>query len=278
MFETSIFLEGDAGGGGGAAPVADPGTTAAPAPDAGGGATEATTAAPTTEGAPVVPPNWVERVTAWGGESVVERALRIDKALDTAEGQDTLIRENLIARGYTVQQIEDFMHPKAPVPDPNAPHVETVEELLRDPERQLTAGEIKRVLDYRDQVQSAQQAQVQINNNATATIQRVFNDPTAPVPEENRNVILQIADTLLPQPGVIPADTSVVEQAIKRATAEFNRQVEVAAKGYIEGKAQTAGGLPTPLPAGGSGGTEQPSEPMTVAEASARVRARHGMS
>jgi hypothetical protein len=276
MFETPIFLEGDAGGGSGGgtggAPAADAGATTAPAPDAGGGAADATTAAPTTT-EPVVTPTWEERVQAWGGESTIERAIRIDKVLDTPEGQDTLIREGLIARGYSAVQIEEFLHPTKPAGQ-ETQQQETIEQLLADPDRQLTAGEIKRVLDAREFASNQAREQQQIADNAQITIRQTLD--TSNVPEENRQVILQMADAMLPIPGQIPADQGVIAAAITRATAEFNRQVEAAAKGYIEGKAQTAGGLPTPLPAGGSGGTEQPSEPMTVAEASARVRAKHG--
>lgn len=281
FIRTPIFFAPEGDGGAVATEAPPAAVETAPAPEATpaapvtapvtGAVTEPVT--PPAEGTPAEAPDWGAKVTEWGGEDAVARALRIDKALDTPEGQEQLIVAGLQARGFNPAQIEAFLKSNEPPPG-EAP--ESIESLLSDPDRQLTAGEIKRVLDARDQ-QAAQATQQQnIIASAQAVTKSVFTELSTP--EINQQTILTIADQFLPQPGVIPADPQVVEAAIRRGAAEFQRQVEEAAKARIEGKAEQAAGLPSPLPAAGTGGVEQPTEPMTVAEASARVRAKHGFT
>ena len=270
---TPIFFAPEAEGGAVAtdAPVVEAPAVEAPAPAT--GEVVAPVEGATTEPVVAEPVDYNAWITERGGQDAVERALRIDKALDTPEGQEQLIVSGLQARGFNPQQIEAFLKSnQAPVGE----QPESIESLLADPDRQLTAGEIKRVLDARDANQQAQQQQQQTVAVAQQVIGSVLTE--LKVPEINAKTVLSIADSLLPTPGTIPNDPAIIEAAIRKAAAEFDRQVQEAAKAVIEGKATQAEGLPNPLPAAGSGGTEQPTEPMTVAEASARVRAKHGFS
>ena len=263
-------------GEGGGAPAPDPAPAPAPATDPGGGApapvVEGTPpAAP--EGTPAPPVDYAAKVTEWGGEDAVQRALRIDAALGTSEGQETLIRQGLELRGFNQQQIDAFLKSSAPAP---GPQVESIEDLLKDPERQLTAGEIQRVLEARDQSRQQQQDAQAVAARVATSINDVVRE--LKIPDANRAVILNIADQFLPVPGEVPDNPAQVKAAIEKGVAEFARQVREEAKNLVENKGLVHSQLPTPLPAaGGGGGTESPQEPNSVAEASARVRARHGI-
>lgn len=273
---TFFAPEGEGGGAPAPAPAPDPAPVAtdpgsgAPAPEAGG--TLPATDPSATDPAPAV--DYGAKVQEWGGEDAVQRALRIDAALGTSEGQETLIRQGLELRGFNPAQIDAFLKSNAA---PAAPAQESVEDLLKDPDRQLTAGEIQRVMDARDQ--SQQQAREQ--QATAARVATSINDVVRElqIPDANRQTILNIADQFLPTPGVVPDNPAQVKAAIEKGVAEFARQVREEAKQLVEGKGLVHSQLPTPLPAAGSGGgTESPQEPNSVAEASARVRARHGIN
>jgi hypothetical protein len=264
MFDAAA--DGGTGGDPAPAPVADPAAVPAPAPSG----DPAPAPAPAGDPAPV---DYAAKVTEWGGEDAVQRALRIDAALGTSEGQETLIRQGLELRGFNPAQIDAFLASNKPAP---APAGESIEDLLKDPERVLTAAEIQRVLEARDTSRQQQQ-------DAQATATRVatsINDVVRElqIPDANRAVILNIADQFLPIPGEVPDNPAQIKAAIEKGVAEFARQVREEAKALVEGKGLVHSQLPTPLPAaGGGGGVETPQEPNSVAEASARVRARHGI-
>lgn len=272
----AIVFDGanDAGGGAPAAAPA-PAAPAAPAVPA-APAAPAVPAAPAAPGAPAdpaapvvpVPVDYGAKVTEWGGEEKIARALQIDAALDTSEGQEALVVEHLRARGFDNAQIEAFLHPQAPA---GTAAVESVEDLLKDPERVLTAAEIGRVLQARDESaqmrQSQQQAQAVVISTIDATMKELN------VPDENRQTVLTLADRFLPTPGVVPNNPTQIADAIRKGQAEFDRQVQEAAKTYVENKGAAHAVVPTPLPAGGTGGGENAPEPQNLAEASARARA-----
>jgi len=269
---TPVFFDADDGGGGAPAPAPapDPGG-GAPAPEAGGAPPAGGEPAPAPETEAV---NWEARVQEWGGVDAVERARRIDAALGTAEGQETLIRQGLELRGFNQQQIDAFLASNAPAP--GAAPQESIEDLLKDPDRQLTAGEIQRVLEARDlQARSAAEQRAtadRVANTINETVKELQ------IPDANRATILTIADQFLPTPGVVPDNPAQIRAAIEKGIAEFARQVREEAKQLVEGRGLVHSQLPTPLPAaGGGGGTETPAEPTSIAEASARVRARHGI-
>lgn len=252
-----------------AAPAA-PAVPATPEP----AAVPAAPAVPATPAAPVAPvvPEPVDygaKVTEWGGDERIERALKIDAALDTTEGQEALVIEHLRARGFDNAQIEAFLRPQ---PAPGTPAVESVEQLLADPERVLTAAELSRVLTARDEQSQARQTQEAALNAARTAIDTTMTELA--VPEENRQTILTLADRFLPTPGIVPSDNpAAIAAAIRAGAAEFDRQVQEAAKNYVEGKGAAHAAVPTPLPAGGTGGGEATPEPQNLQEASARARA-----
>lgn len=256
---TPVMFDADDGGGGDA-PVADAPVADAPVADA-----------PVADAPVVADPNapvdYAAKVAEWGGDEAIARALQIDKALDTTEGQEALVVQHLQLRGFSSEQIEAFLRPPAA---PAAEGEESVADLLKDPDRQLTAGEIQRVLEAREQ--TTQQAQTQreqtlaIQSSITATLTKLE------VPKENAQTILTLADQFMPTPGTVANDPDVIEAAITKGKAEFDRQVQEEAKRYVEGKGAAHEKLPQPLPTGGTGGTETPTEPQSVAEASERVR------
>lgn len=266
-----IFFDAPADGGTGGdpapapAPVVDP----APAPSADPAPTGGEPA-PTPE-----PTNWEAKVGEWGGEDAVQRALRIDAALGTSEGQETLIRQGLELRGFNPQQIDAFLKSNAV---PAGPAQESIEDLLKDPDRQLTAGEIQRVLEARDTAQHTAREQQETATRVATSINDVVRE--LQIPDANRATILNISDQFLPIPGQVPDNPAQVKAAIEKGVAEFARQVREEAKQLVEGKGLVHSQLPTPLPAAGSGGTSESekTEPASVAEASARVRARHGIN
>lgn len=245
------------------APASTPEPAAPPAPAPG-----APPAAPVDPAAPPAPVDYGAKVAEWGGEDRITRALAIDQALDTTEGQEALVIEHLRARGFDNTQIEAFLHP---APAPGTPGVESVEDLLKDPERVLTAAEISRVLTSRDEQAQARQTQQQAQAAILSTIESTMVE--LKVSDENRQTVLTLADRFLPTPGVVPNDSKVVAEAIRRGQAEFDRQVQEAAKAYVENKGAAHGAVPSPLPAGGTGGGEPTPEPQNLQEASARARA-----
>lgn len=247
-----------------AAPAPAPAAPAAPAPPA----APAAPAVPAAPAAPAEPVDYGAKVTEWGGDERIERALKIDAALDTTEGQEALVVEHLRARGFDNAQIEAFLRPQAA---PGTPGVESVEDLLKDPERVLTAAEISRVLTARDEQAQARQSQQAAQAVVVSTIDATMKELN--VTDENRQTILTLADQFLPTPGVVPNNPAQIADAIRKGQAEFNRQVEVAAKLYVENKGAAHGLVPTPLPAGGTGGGEPTPEPQSLQEASARTRA-----
>jgi hypothetical protein len=265
---TPVFYAPEDGAGGGEVAPAE---VVAPAPAP--GEVPAVPAAGT-EPAPVeAAPDYGTKVTEWGGEDTIERALKIDKALNTPEGQEALIIQGLQLRGYSTEQIEAFLHPQAA---PGTTAVESVEDLLKDPDRQLTAGEIQRILTSRDQTRDQAQTQQAAAVQVAGTIDKTLTE--LKIPDVNRATILTLADQYLPQPGIVPNDQVVIDLAIRKGAAEFARQVQAEAKLYVETKGGIAATLPTPLPAAGTGGVEAPTEPQSVADAGARVRAKHGFT
>src|SRR5882724_494266 len=258
----TFMLEGadDGGSGGGGAPT--PG---------GGGAVVAPPAAPAAPAAPAVPdPNappvvdWNARVVEWGGEDSVKSAIELQKALQTRDGVRALADESLRALGIGDAAIAALFGPAA------STETETVEQLLADPERTLTAGELKRVLESErvaNRSEIEQRTHAQSISTAIAETTRDLK-----ISDEDRPVILALADRFMSVPAN-QATPAQVAEALKKANDAFGQTVKKAADAYIESKKLARQQTPQTPSGGGSGGGKPIDEPKTVKEAKLRVRA-----
>lgn len=221
------------------------------------------------EGEPTVPaaPDWGTKVTEWGGEAEVERAVRLSQALTTQEGIRALYIEAAKALGMgeaaALEQLGGA---------PAGEVEESIEDLMADPTRQLTVAEFQRLnahYQQQQQAQSFQQAEMQrISAAVTSTMTELKVDPT------DQAYVLAQADALLgPVQG--SATDAQIKDAITRAQAQFEKRVADRADGIVSTKATVAEGLPNPLPAtaGGAGSAATPdAEPGSVAEARKNIR------
>lgn len=271
MFERSPIYFGPDDEGGAAPVEVEPATPAAEAAPVG-------EVEPGTEATPVVeetaPIDWGVKVTEWGGEDTIAEALQLREALSTRDGVTALMYQAGRALGLGDAAIDALFGTGEATPAGGEP-VPTVEELLADDERVVTAADIKRILADAEQKQQAQAEQQRTAQAVLTTIDSTFTDLKIE-DEQDRLSILTIADSL-----VTPdkhSDPAAVATAIRTAHARFEAKVQAAAQAIVKGKAEVAGQQPTPLPTGGSGGTgEVVGEPQTLAEAKARARQQLGI-
>lgn len=212
--------------------------------------------------------DWSSRVAEWGGEDEIKGALALQDALRTREGVATLFQEAANALGIGEKAAALFGGDGGT--DDEKP--ESIEDILSDPDRVLTAGEVARLLEHQQSQQTQQQQAQQQAASVVSSIDSVFSE--LGVAEADRNVIFAIADQIHGKAAVTPESAA---SAVRRAHAQFNAQVEAAAKKIVQDKAAVHKDIPKPLPAGGSSGGESLPEPRTVAEAKARVRKMMGI-
>lgn len=269
---TPVMFDTPADQGGGAPVATDPApapvTEAQPAP-----APDPTQAVPAaTEGEGVTPAaappavNWEERVTEWGGEDSVTNAIELQRALGTPEGVRALFEEAGAALKLDPASIQQLLNPQA-VGD-GGEGAPTIEELLSDPDRVLTAGEVMQILQHQAQQSQAAQQQEQAVAGIRTTISTTL-DELKVTDKDDKAAILAIADNIL---GVPTADATKIKSAITTAHARYMAKVQAEATAYVEGKAEAHGNLPSPLPAGGSAGGDPLPAPKDLAEAKQRVR------
>lgn len=228
-------------------------------------------AAPVEEPAPV---DWAARVDEWGGETSIAEALAIREALSTREGVTELFRQASVLLG--VEAAKELLGIESAPAEPAGEAEPTIDELLADPERVLTAGELQRILAHeRQQAQTQTQAQRQAQA-VISSIESTFEDLKIEA-EDDRIAILTLADSLVPADR--QSDPAAVAQGIRTAHAKYQDKVKAAAEAIVAQRAAAHDALPTPLPAGGSGGGEPVvGEPQTLAEAKERARKQMGLS
>lgn len=209
--------------------------------------------------------DWGTRVTEWGGEEAVESAVRLADALTTPEGVKALFIEAGQALGLGRTAIDELLGA-----EPEGETEETIEDLLADPGRQLTVGEMTRLREHwanEEKTSSTQASEnARVSNAITATMTKLG------VAEEDHAYILKQADALVAHlPGY--ATDAQIEDAITKADAAFKKRVADAAAAIVKAKGAVHEELPSPLPnTGGGGSTPADSEPQSIAEAKRQVR------
>lgn len=272
------------------------GQTVAPPADAGAAEPIATVLAPDADlpappvgledvapEAPAEPaaPDYGELVTGWGGQEEVESALALSQALATREGAQALIEEagkQLYgldpAKAALLQQL--LAAPDAPVPPADA----ALAELLADPDALLTPAQAVQIADARveaavakvlEKITPIEERQAA---DARAAVERSVQGAIADlkVPEAAQQRVLDLADKYITGPADLQNPTAV-KNAIQRGQADWEAEMAAQQKAYLEAKVQVAADTPTPLVSGTTPGGTEPSEPQTLKEAKARVRA-----
>ena len=200
---------------------------------------------------------------AYGGKDAVEAAISWHKAAQTEDGVTQLFIEAGRSLGLSMEQMEALF------PDPATPGVmpQGTEE---DPDRPLTAKEVRELMDK--EIRKPLEAQRQEATFAAArqTISETFKslgvEDTA-----TQQAILRLGDQHLDANDLSP---TAVADAVRKGHESFQSLVAANAQGYLKKKQEQAEATPK-SPAGGAsaGSTTQP-EPQNVAEAIARVRAQ----
>lgn len=285
MFRRPIYFDAPNDAGAGVAPAPAPAAEVAPpvSPET-PPAAEAVPAAPDAPPVADAPPDWNTRITEWGGEEAVVNAVELQKALGTPEGIHALFLEAGRALGFGDDRIQALFEPGAPLadaapPTPGAEAAPTVEELLSDPDRVLTAAELKLVLEHeRNQARQQEEAE----NARVATKQAVDAGLSAlnggkGVEDVDKPLVLTLADRFLTDRFGQPIDVSratpdQIKAAIERGHAEFQSIVKREADRHLQAVADTHNDLPTPLSGGNPSGGGEAVEPSSLDEASRRVR------
>lgn len=215
------------------------------------------------------PVDWEGKVNNWGGESTVDEAMAIYGSLSTKEGVETLAKATLNALGISDDKIEALFAAAPPVDDPNAP--ETIESLLSDPDRTLTAAEVRRLIEHNNQEQMAAAAHANQVETVRNAISSTF-EALGVTDEGDQSMLLSIADRLLNTKGELPSPDEVTT-AIKAAHEQFTGKVKQMADQLLKDKKKQNEGLPSGLPnSGGAGGGNTGEPPSSVREVFRRIR------
>lgn len=308
LTSTPVFFDGDDGGGAPAAdsswkadasaalaaadaadeagqtvaPPADAGVVepaaAVPAPDA--PVTGLEDIAPETPAEPEVgTPDYGALVAGWGGEEAVKNALALDQALATREGAQALIEEAGKAL-YGLDPAKSALLQQL-LADPAAPAAaDPLAELLADPDALLTPAQAVQIADARveaavakvlERITPVEERQAA---DARAAVERSVQSACADlkVPEAAQQRVLDLADKYITGPADLQNPTAV-KNAIQRGQADWEAEMAAQQKAYLEAKKVVADETPTPLVSGTAPGGTEPSEPQTLKEAKARVRA-----
>jgi hypothetical protein len=238
-----------------------------PAPPAGESVAE-----PAPPATPVV--DWAQRIEEWGGEDEVKAAVALRNTLRTREGVVELMYDAARALGLPLSEVERLLtggRPAAPA-GVDVDQEPTIEELLADPERVLTAGEVAKLLEHRERQRQAQaQAELALERIRTTIASTL--DELKVADEQDRQIILALADGMLGEEAGPNTDPAKIKSAIVRAHAAFQQKVSQQAQQWVTEKHEVHSNLPGPMPAGsGPGGGEPLPEPQNVEEAKRRAR------
>lgn len=212
--------------------------------------------------------DWSSRIAEWGGEESVADAIALQNALRTREGVEELARQALNALGVGNDKIASLFGSEDATSDVS------VDDLLADPDRVLTAAEISKLLDERE----AQRLEALSSERMAMEVVRHTNDTFAALgvtDESDKDVLIALADKII---GDGPMDGASIKSAITKAHAQFTERVKANASAIVSAKHTAQAGLPKPLPASGaSAGADKLTEPATVAEAIERTRKQLGI-
>lgn len=212
----------------------------------------------------LLPEDFTDQVKSWGvSVDELAQAAALHKALQTEDG----VVEQFIATGqslgFGIKELQrlfaDEVAPVAPV----APAAPTPDPILGDdPDRLLTASEVKAIVDrQRDEfegrftqseTQRAEAEQAQRQKIAFGTIESFF-DGKEVKDGETRAFIAQLAERTIPATAD-SFDPAVLNAALERGMAEYEAFVEKQAQAFIAKKAGTAAAQPTHVGGGTAGG------------------------
>lgn len=222
----------------------------------------------------------LQRLETWGDPTSVDKALEIQRALATEDGLTQLFVEAGKALGVGVDKLQGLFAVEAPAA-PTAPAVEEEE----DPDRILTAAEARAMaqkefdrLFGERQAQSQQQAE---QERAVAAVRGAIDSTLSDLKVDPKNegvtrAVLALADSHLTSPAD-QMNPEKVKAAIRKGYAEYQQQVEAAAKAYIESKAAQHEQLPSSIGGSNTAGSEGTPEPKNVAEGIIAARRRLGL-
>lgn len=216
------------------------------------GAVETTPEAPPAETTPEPAPDysWVDE---YGGKDAIADAVEIANALRDDEGVRALVEEGLKHLGLDPTKV---FQPEAPAEE-------------EDPDRLMTAAEVKAELAalQQQQARQAQQVQMQVAAAAVDEARQALGIES----EEEWDLVRSFA-----QRHTTPTELDPVAlvEAVKRGKADADAAIQAAAKKYVEDRANANNGVPQPVKGGGvSGGSEPPAPPKNMDEARAAARA-----
>jgi hypothetical protein len=212
--------------------------------------------------------DWAKRVNEeWGGEQAIVSALELQAALQTREGVDALFREAGRALGIGDAALDALFVKETPSSEQQAL---SVDDLLADPERVLTAGEIQAILDARERQAQVERAAAAAEEQLRMAIDSTLNSLQVTDPSD-RKIVLALADEII---GTVTHATKpeAVDQAIRTAHARWQAKVQQEAQTYVQTKHAAHEQLPSPLPSGSGAGGEVVPPPSSLEEAKRRTR------
>jgi HEPN domain-containing protein len=231
--------------------------------------TETTT---TTEAAPAEASTpaelaWIEEA---GGADAVKAAWDFRQSLKTEEGVVDAFVEMGVTLGLTPQQMASLF------PEQAAEALAEAEREAEEGSKPMTRREAEEYVQQliADSVLAPLEAQQ--TAQATETIRGVVHTELAElkVPEEDRELLLRFADNHIAEEDRF--DPAKVKAAIAAGAEDFDKYAKALVERRIAAKVKTNEGIPSPVSGGSTGGGEEQSEPMSLAEAKARVRAQYG--
>ncbi len=206
---------------------------------------------------------WIEE---FGGAAAVKEAAEFRQSLKTEDGAIDAFVEFGVALGLTPAQLASLF------PEEAAAAAAADAEQAEENDKPMTRAEIEQLLN--DAVITPlqqQQEQAQVADMRTFITTDL---DTREIPEEARNQVLGFADNHLDEGDRF--DKTKIAAAIVQGVADYEKWIDAQVEARIAKKAAINEAIPTPVAGGSTGGGEATAEPMTLAEAKARVRAQHG--
>lgn len=214
--------------------------------------------------------DWETWITERGGEENLQRAVDVYDALATEEGVKALFKEAGQALGLGADRLAELMGEGAPAAPGEGNEEESIEDLLADPDRVLTASEVARILEAQQNESRAEQTKVQhvtmVRDTVESTLAELEVDDA-----DVQAVVLQFADAALE--GKQETRENIAE-AIQSGWQRFQALVDAKTKQTVSETHERNKKLPKPLPSGGQPGGETLPEPANIKEAIARQAQR----
>lgn len=212
-----------------------------------------------------LPEDFADQVKGWGVPvDELAQAAALHKALQTEDG----VVEQFIATGqslgFGVRELQRLFNDEPVTPAaPAAPAAPAVDPILGDdPERLLTAAEVKTIIDDQraefegrfTQTEEARQREAfQAQQKVVFGAIDTWFDAHEVKDPETRALIASMAEKTIPA-GANSYDPTVSVAALERGFSEYEAFVERQAQAYIAKKAGTAQGQPTHVGGTAAGG------------------------